>query len=216
MEPPHLSTEKSVVHCRQTRTLPGAGSVLHLHNFEALSAKNLKCAIFIGVFVNHDCAVSRLFLAGMRGDTGPLKATDTIRDVMSGPMAFMMEDPDLFHAASLLSIAKSNSASVNHSRFDMPAAMTRLLLSAFARRSSRQSCSKRRSLLCLPKTSSCMTSAGARCAPPQRRPICGFFLRKVPGAIRVSSLKICGWRTLGTRWRRPADDEAGWYGSLGA
>jgi len=157
MEPLHSSTEKSVVHCRQTGILPGAGSVLHLHNFEALSAKNLKCAIFIGVFVNHDCAVSRLFLAGMRGDTRPLKATDTIRHVTSGPMAFTMEDPNFFHAASLLSIAKSNSASVNHSRFDMPAAMTRLLLSAFARRSSRQSCSKRRSLLCLPKTSSGVT-----------------------------------------------------------
>jgi hypothetical protein len=77
---------------------PGAGSVLHIHNFEALSAKNLKCAIFIGVFVDHDCAISRLFLAGMRGDTRPLKATDTIRHVTSGPMAFTMEDPNFFHA----------------------------------------------------------------------------------------------------------------------
>ena len=101
----------------------GAGSILHIHNFEALSAKNLKCAIFIGVFVNHDCAVSRLFLAGMRGDTRPLKATDTIRHVMSGPMAFTMKDPNLFHAASLPSIAMSISSSMNHSRSDTPAAM---------------------------------------------------------------------------------------------
>src|SRR5216684_5005126 len=105
------STERSVVHCRQTGTLPGAGSILHLHNFEALSAKNLKCAIFIGVFVNHDCAVSRLFLAGMRGDTGSLKATDTIRHVTSGRMAFTMEDPNFFHAASLPSMAMSISSS---------------------------------------------------------------------------------------------------------
>jgi len=34
----------------------------------------------------------------MRGDTGPLEATDTIRDVMSGPMAFTMENPHFFHA----------------------------------------------------------------------------------------------------------------------
>ncbi len=107
----------------QTGTLAGAGSVLHIHNFEALSAKNLKCAIFIGVFVNHDCAVSRLFLAGMRGDTRPLKATDTIRHVTSGPMAFTMEDPNFFHAASLPSIAMSISSSMNHSRSDTPAAM---------------------------------------------------------------------------------------------
>jgi hypothetical protein len=132
MEPPHSSTEKSVVHCRQTGTLTGAGSVLHVHNFEALRAKNLKCAIFIGVFVNHDCAVSRLFLAGMRGDTGPLKTTDTIRDVMSGPMAFTMEHPNFFHAASLPSIAMLISSSMNHSRSDTPAAMTGLPLSAFA------------------------------------------------------------------------------------
>ena len=82
-------------------TLAGAGSVLHIHHFEALSAKNLKCAIFIGVYVNHDCAVPRLFLAGMRGDTRPLKATDTIRYVTSCPMAFTMENPNFFHAASL-------------------------------------------------------------------------------------------------------------------
>lgn len=111
------------VHCPQTRTLPGAGSVLHIHNFEALSAKNLKCAIFIGVFVNHDCAVSRLFLAGMRGDTRPLEATDTIRHVKSGPMAFTMEDPNFFHAASLPSIARSISCSMNDSRSDTPAAI---------------------------------------------------------------------------------------------
>jgi hypothetical protein len=52
--------------------------------------------------------------------------------------------------------------------------------------------------------------------PASTAPDLRFFLRKVPGAIRVSSLKICGWRILGTRWRRPADDEAGWCGSLGA
>jgi hypothetical protein len=118
-----LVTEKSIVHCPQTGTLPGAGSVLHIHHFEALSTKNLKCAIFIGVLVNHDCAVSRLFLAGMRGDTRPLKATDTIRHVMSGPMAFTMKDPNLFHAASLPSIAMSISSSMNHSRSDTPAAI---------------------------------------------------------------------------------------------
>jgi hypothetical protein len=35
------------------------------------------------------------------GDTRPLKATDTIRHVTSGPMAFAMEDPNFFHAACL-------------------------------------------------------------------------------------------------------------------
>ena len=43
-----------------------------------------------------------------------------------------------------------------------------------------------------------------------------FFLRPVPGAISVSSLKICCRRILGTRWRRSAGGEAGWYESLGA
>ncbi len=43
-----------------------------------------------------------------------------------------------------------------------------------------------------------------------------FLLRPVPGAISVSSLKICRRRILGTRWRRPASGEAGRGGSLGA
>lgn len=35
-----------------------------------------------------------------------------------------------------------------------------------------------------------------------------FVWRPVPGAISVSSLKICCRRILGTRWRRPAGGEA--------
>jgi hypothetical protein len=57
------------------------------------------------------------------GDTRPLKATDTIRHVTSGRMAFTMEDPNFFRAASLPSIAVSISSSMNNSRSDTPAAM---------------------------------------------------------------------------------------------
>jgi hypothetical protein len=38
-------------------------------------------------------------------------------------MAFTMEDPNFFHAASLPSIAVSISSSMNNSRSDTPAAM---------------------------------------------------------------------------------------------
>jgi hypothetical protein len=46
-------------------------------------------------------------------------------------MAFTMEHPNFFHAASLPSIAMLISSSMNHSRSDTPAAMTGLPLSAF-------------------------------------------------------------------------------------
>ena len=80
---------------------------LSLHNLEALGTKNLKRAIFVGVFVDHYRAVSRLFPARMRGDTRPLEAANTIDHVTSGHMAFTMENPNFFHAASLPLIAMS-------------------------------------------------------------------------------------------------------------
>jgi hypothetical protein len=101
------------------------GEVLHFQNHPTTeSAGN-----------NRDDGTHELEHAGNTTATHPETLDFSLRSeflVATGPMALTMDDPDFFLEASLPSIAMSISSSMNHSQSDTPAAMTGLLLSAFA------------------------------------------------------------------------------------